>query len=144
MTRSRTSHELIWGALIGALFLWGSLSWHLGVTPSVAWIVPQWPMFFALCVASPVSRGICVRGRVFTKPLMHAGLLPGHRAHPISISLANALTTFLFVTTHMDCARTYGRRFSASTIDLFRVVAAALWWCRHLYGDSCCLECWLV
>ena len=143
MTRSRNSHELIWGALIGALFLWGSLSWHLGVTPSVAWILPQWPMFFALCVASPILEEYVFRSLIYdVVDTRWSKVWPigGY----ISISLANALTTCLFVTTTCDCARTYGRRFSASTIDLFRVVAAALWWCRHLYGDSCCLECWLV
>ena len=62
----------------------------------------------------------------------------------LSISSANAMTTCLFVIAHMDRAGSNRGRFCASTIDLFRVVAAALWGCRHLYGDSCCLECWLV
>ena len=100
MTRSRNSHELIWGALIGALFLWGSLSWHLGVTPSVAWIVPQWPMFFALCVASPVLEEYVFRAFLY-EAVDARWPVAWPSGAPLSISLANALTTFLFVTTHM-------------------------------------------
>jgi membrane protease YdiL (CAAX protease family) len=100
MTRSRTSHELIWGALIGALFLWGSLFWHLGVIPSVTWIVPQWPMFFALCVASPVLEEYVFRGFLY-EAVDARWPVAWPSGAPLSISLANALTTFLFVTTHM-------------------------------------------
>ena len=100
MTRSRNSHELIWGALIGALFLWGSLSWHLGVAPSVAWILPQWPMFFALCVASPILEEYVFRSLIYdVVDTRWSKVWPigGY----ISISFANALTTCLFVTTHV-------------------------------------------
>jgi uncharacterized protein len=100
MTRSRTSHELIWGALIGALFLWGSLSWHFGVSPSVTWILPQWPMFFALCVASPVLEEYVFRG-VLYEAVDARWPAVGPSGAPLSISPANAITTFLFVTTHM-------------------------------------------
>jgi membrane protease YdiL (CAAX protease family) len=100
MTRSRNLHELIWGAFIGALFLWGSLSWHLDAEPNFAWIVQRWPMFFALCVASPVLEEYVFRGFLYEavdarwpQAWPAGGRLP--------ISSANAVTTFLFVIAHM-------------------------------------------
>ena len=100
MTRSRNLHELIWGALIGALFLWGGASWYWDLTPTFSWVTLQWPMFFAVCVASPV-----LEEYVFRALLYDAVDARWPRVWPsgarLSISSANAMTTCLFVIAHM-------------------------------------------
>ena len=100
MTRSRNLHELIWGALIGALFLWGGASWYWALTPSFSWVMLQWPMFFAVCVASPVLEEYVFRGLLY-----EAVDARWPRVWPagarLSISFANAMTTCLFVIAHM-------------------------------------------
>ena len=99
MTRLRTSHDLIWGAFLGALFLWGGLSWYLGATPSVAWILPQWPLFFALCVASPILEEYVFRGLMYEVADKRWPKVWSFGAS-LRISQANLITTALFVATH--------------------------------------------
>jgi membrane protease YdiL (CAAX protease family) len=100
MTRSRNSHELIWGALIGALFLWGAASWYWDLKPSVSWVIPQWPMFFALCVASPILEEYVFRGFMYEViDRRWPKVWPADAS--ISINLAMAITTVLFVMAHM-------------------------------------------
>ena len=100
MTRSRTSHELIWGALIGALFLWGAASWYWDLMPSFSWVTLQWPMFFALCVASPVLEEYVFRGLLYDAVDARWPRVWPSGAR-LSISSANAMTTCLFVIAHM-------------------------------------------
>ncbi|MDG1115224.1 MAG: JDVT-CTERM system glutamic-type intramembrane protease [Pseudomonadales bacterium] len=100
MTHSRNSHELIWGAFIGALFLWGGASWYWDLTASLSWVALQWPMFFVLCVASPILEEYVFRGMLYEfidarcRKVWFFG-------DYLSISFANATTTVLFVITHM-------------------------------------------
>ena len=100
MTHSRNSHELIWGAFIGALFLWGGASWYWDLTASLSWVALQWPMFFVLCVASPILEEYVFRGMLYEfidarcRKVWFFG-------DYLSISFANATTTVFFVITHM-------------------------------------------
>ena len=100
MTHSRNSHELIWGAFIGALFLWGGASWYWDLTASLSWVALQWPMFFVLCVASPILEEYVFRGMLyeFIDARCRKAWFFGDY---LSISFANATTTVLFVITHM-------------------------------------------
>jgi membrane protease YdiL (CAAX protease family) len=100
MTRSRTSHELISGALIGALFLWGAASWYWDLTPTFSWVTLQWPMFFAVCVASPVLEEYVFRGLLYDAVDARWPRVWPSGAR-LSISSANAMTTCLFVIAHM-------------------------------------------
>ena len=100
MTHARNSHELIWGAFSGALFLWGGASWYWDLTASLSWVALQWPMFFVLCVASPILEEYVFRGMLYEfidarcRKVWFFG-------DYLSISFANATTTVLFVITHM-------------------------------------------
>ena len=100
MTRSRNSHELIWGAFIGALFLWGGASWYWNLTPNFSWVILQWPMFFTLCVASPILEEYVFRG-MFYEGIRTRYPKVWSFGDYLSISSANAATTFLFVIAHM-------------------------------------------
>ena len=100
MTLSRNSHELIWGALIGALFLWGGASWYWDLTPTFSWVTLQWPMFFAVCVASPVLEEYVFRGLLYDAVDARWPRVWPSGAR-LSISSANAMTTCLFVIAHI-------------------------------------------
>ena len=100
MTRSRDLHELVWGAFIGALFLWGGASWYWNLTPNFSWVILQWSMFFTLCVASPILEEYVFRGLVY-----EAVDVRWPRVWPagarLSISSANAVTTLFFAIAHV-------------------------------------------
>ena len=100
MTHSRNSHELIWGAFIGALFLWGGASWYWDLTASLSWVALQWPMFFVLCVASPILEEYVFRGMLYEFIDARCRKVWFFDDY-LSISFANATTTVLFVITHM-------------------------------------------
>ena len=100
MTHSRNSHELIWGAFIGALFLWGGASWYWDLTASLSWVALQWPMFFVLCVASPILEEYVFRGMLYEVKDARCRKVWFFGDY-LSISFANATTTVLFVITHM-------------------------------------------
>ena len=100
LNQSRKCVYLIWGALIGALFLWGSLIVGLGSSPTLGWVADQPGVFFVLVFVAPVLEEYVFRRLVYDYVAER-----NHWAWPkeavFHISAANLVSSLLFVAMHI-------------------------------------------
>ncbi|MGB1538886.1 MAG: JDVT-CTERM system glutamic-type intramembrane protease MrtJ [Pseudomonadales bacterium] len=96
---SRVSNYLIWGALIGALFLWSASSIVAGVSPNLHWVIRDFDLFLIFCFVSPVLEEYVFRGLIYDYVERR-----NQRAWPVGgvlqISVANLVSTLLFAMMH--------------------------------------------
>lgn len=97
---SRYAHNLILGAIVGVLFLWIIIYLSLGRMPNLSWLKNEWEIFFVLCVISPILEEYVFRGIIYEAiGRRYCGSWPSNKF--VSISIANSITTLLFVFAHI-------------------------------------------